>query len=127
MNNIEEKLKRAQSLLKEARSDDARILLLEVLNDDANKVTALLMLGGVYFYEKKYAEAEMVYERLIMTEPGSGMMSIALFNCLWQQGRHEEAAEEIRRFISVADKEQERETIEKYAEISKMIAAQQNA
>lgn len=64
----------------------------------------------------------MVYERLILAEPGSGVLSIALFNSLWKQGRYEEAAEEIRRFISVADKVQERETLEKYAEISKAIA-----
>jgi tetratricopeptide (TPR) repeat protein len=82
------------------------------------------MLGGAYFYEKKYAEAEMVYERLIISEPGSGMLSIALFNSLWKQGRHEEAADEIRRFISVADKVQERDTLEKYAEISKAISEQ---
>ena len=83
---------------------------------------ALLMLGGVYFYEKKYAEAELVYERLMQTEPGSGMISIALFNTLWKQGRHEEAAEEIRRFIAEADPVKERATIEQYAAISKAIA-----
>ena len=94
MNNIEERLKNAKALLEAGKGEAARILLLEILKDDPNNTTALLMLGGAYFYEKKYAEAEMVYERLILAEPGSGMLSIALFNSLWKQGRYEEAAEE---------------------------------
>lgn len=67
----------------------------------------------------------MVYERLILAEPGSGMLSIALFNSLWQQGRQDEAAEEIRRFISVADRVQECETFAKYAEVVKSITGQE--
>ncbi|MCW9025355.1 MAG: tetratricopeptide repeat protein [Gammaproteobacteria bacterium] len=124
MSNIEERLQKARSLLEASRGEEARVALLEILNEDSKNTTALLMLGGAYFYEKKYAEAEMVYERLILAEPGSGMLSIALFNSLWKQGRHEEAADEIRRFISVADKVLERETLEKYAEISKTLAQQ---
>ena len=124
MSDIEERLNKAKSLLEAGSGEEARIILLELLKDEANNPAALLMLGGSYFYDKKFAEAEMVYERLILAEPGSGMLSIALFNSLWNQGRHSEAAEEIRRFISVADKDQERETLEKYAEISKAISEQ---
>ncbi len=124
MSDVEERLKNAKALLKAGKGEAARIVLLGLLKNDPENTTALLMLGGAYFYEKKYAEAEMVYERLILAEPGSGMLSIALFNSLWNQGRYEEAAEEIRRFISVADKVQERDTLEKYVEISKTIAEQ---
>jgi len=122
MSDIEERLKSAKALLEGGKGEEARLALLEVLKQDGKNPTALLMLGGVYFYEKKYAEAELVYERLMQTEPGSGMISIALFNTLWKQGRHEEAAEEIRRFIAEADPVKERATIEQYAAISKAIA-----
>jgi len=125
MSDTEERLKKAKGLLEAGNAEEGRIVLLELLKDDPNNATALLMLGGAYFYEKKYAEAELVYERLILAEPGSGMLSIALFNSLWNQGRHEEAADEIRRFISVADKVQERETFEKYAEVLKTITEQE--
>ena len=121
MSDLEEKLKQAKAWLEAGDSAKARISLLEVLQDEENNSTALLMLGGAYYYEKMYAEAELVYKRLIKAEPGSGMLSIALFNTLWNQQRHDDAAEEIRRFISVADKVQERETIERYAEIIKSI------
>lgn len=122
MSDIEEKLKQAKILLETGNTVEGRMTLLELLKDEPDNATALLMLGGVYFYEKMYAEAEMVYEKLILAEPGSGMLSIALFNTLWNQNRHTEAAEEIRRFMSVADKVTERETFEKYAEVIKNIA-----
>lgn len=122
MSNIEQRLENAKQLLESGQGEEARLVLLELLKEDGKNPTALLMLGGVYFYEKKYAEAQMVYERLIQAEPGSGMLSIALFNSLWKQAKHEEAAAEIHRFISVADKERELETIKQYAAISKAIA-----
>ena len=121
MSDIEERLKSAKALLESGKGEEARLALLEILKEDGKNPTALLMLGGAYFYEKKYAEAELVYERLLRAEPGSGMVSIALFNCLWKQGRHAEAAEEIRRFIAEADPVKERVAIEQYAEISKAI------
>ena len=125
MSTIEEKLKNAKELLEAGNTEQGRMVLLELLKDEPHNATALLILGGVYFSEKKYAEAEMVYERLILAEPGSGLLSTALFNTLWQQGRHDEAAEEIRRFIAVADKAAERETIAKYAELIKTITGQE--
>ncbi len=124
MSTSEQILKNAKELLEVGQTEKGRRLLLELLKEEPNNTTALLMLGGVYFYEKKYTEAEMVYERLILAEPGSGLLSTALFNSLWKQGRHEEAAEEIRRFISVADKEQERETLANYAEIIKTLTGE---
>lgn len=125
MMTIDERLRQAKDLLETGKTEAGRMALLEILRDTPDNPAALLMLGGAYFYEKKFTEAEMVYEKLILLEPGSGMLSIALFNSLWQQGRHDEAAEEIRRFISVADKVRERETLAKYAELIQDITAQQ--
>lgn len=122
MSEVEAQLTAARTLLQQGEGEQARLMLLELLKVDGNHPTALLMLGGAYFYEKKYAEAQLVYERLQKSEPGSGIVSIALFNSLWKQGLHEEAAAEIRRFIAVADKEKELETIKQYAAISQAIA-----
>ncbi len=121
MNSNKDRLEEAKSLLESNDSDKARVILLEVLKEEPNNQTVLMMLGGAYFYEKKFAEAEMVFERLVLAEPKLGQVSIALFNSLMAQGRHEEAVDEIRRFISAADPIVERETLEKYAEISKAI------
>jgi len=117
--NTEQTLKRARELTEADRHEDARLCLLELLKDEPNNETALIMLGGAYFALAKYSEAEMVFERLILMEPGRGQFSIALFNTLWHQGRYEEAMEEIKRFMEHADKEAEKETIEQYMAIIK--------
>lgn len=121
--DTESLLAKARQQLEDGQNEQARLLLLELLQQEPRHSAALLMLGGAYYYEKKFAEAEMIYQRLTQMEPGSGLMSIALFNCLWRQGRHEEAAGEIRRFIAVADPQQERSTLQQYAQISQKIAA----
>lgn len=106
--------------------EQARLLLLELLKEQSDNQPALIMLGGDYYEAKMYGEAELVFDRLITMNPGTGEYSIALFNCLWKQGRHQEAAEEIRRFITVADPVAERATLEQYAALSKAIAEQGN-
>jgi len=115
----EQALKRARDLTESGRHDDARLCLLELLKDEPKNETALIMLGGAYFAMAKYSEAEMVFERLIMMEPGKGQYSIALFNTLWKSGRFDEALEEIKRFMDHADKQTEQETIKQYLAITK--------
>lgn len=66
---------------------------------------------------QKYSEAEMVFEQLILTDPGRGEFSIALFNSLWKMDRREEALEEIRRFMQHADTVAEKSTIQQYMKI----------
>ncbi len=120
--DIEQSLSIARKLIESQKDDDARMLLLEILKEDANNRAALLMLGGSYFSNGKFSEAEMAFDRLILIDPGKGQYSIALFNVLWKLGRHEEALEEIKRFMENADKSLEKETIEQYATIIQNIS-----
>jgi len=122
MSETETTLTKARTLLEAGNGDDARMLLLELLRRDKNNQAALMMLGGSYFSAAKLQEAEMVFERLVIMEPGNGKFSVALFNTLWKQGRQDEAAEEIRRFMSAADKVSEQETINQYVAITKQMA-----
>ncbi len=123
--DIGQSLIKARELSETGKSDQARMLLLEILQQDKNHQTALLMLGGSYFCAEKFQEAEMVFERLVLMEPGTGKFSIALFNTLWKQGRTDEAVEEIRRFLAVADRIKEIETVNQYVTITKEIATGQ--
>ena len=115
--NIEETIQKAKQFVDTNQHDEARMCLLEVLKEEATNKAALIMLGGSYFSMEKYAEAEMVFERLILLEPGIGQFSIGLFNPLWRMNRQEEALEEIKRFLSHADQEVENETIGQYIAI----------
>ncbi len=110
----EQTLQEARSLLQSGRDEQARLVLLQLLQQEPDNEAALMMLGGAYFNAAMYAEAEMAFERLILIEPGRGQFSIALFNTLWKQQRTEEALEEIKRFMQHADHEKEKETIRQY-------------
>ena len=116
--DIEKTLKQARALAEAGKNEKARLLLLDILKDEPDNKTALLILGGAYFTADKLQEAEMVFERLILMEPGTGEFSIALFNALWKQGRYEEAMEEIKRFMEIADRVKEKKTIDQYIAIS---------
>jgi tetratricopeptide (TPR) repeat protein len=120
--DIEQKLQNARSLSEAGQHQDARMSLLEVLQEAPEHQTALIMLGGAYFAMEKYSEAEMVFERLVLMDAGSGEFSIALFNTLWKMERREEALEEIKRFMVHADKESQSETIAQYMSITEKIA-----
>ncbi|MDH5612796.1 MAG: hypothetical protein OEY66_10120 [Gammaproteobacteria bacterium] len=112
--NTEENIQKAKQFIEQNQHDEARMCLLEILKDDPTNKAALIILGGSYFSMEKYAEAEMVFERLILLEPGVGKFSIGLFNTLWRMNRQEEALEEIKRFFSHADQDIENETIGQY-------------
>ena len=124
--NIEDHLQKARQFIDAQKHDEARICLLEILKEEATNKPALIMLGGSYFSLEKYAEAEMVFERLILLEPGIGQFSIGLFNTLWRMNRQEEALEEIKRFLSNADQEIENETIAQYLAIINQIESGNN-
>ncbi len=122
LSDKENSLKQAHSLAEAGKNEEARICILELLKEDPNNYVALLILGGSYFVEEMYSESEMVFERLILMEPGEGKFSIALFNTLWNARRTEEALEEIRRFMSNVDRVKERATIDQYMKITNSIA-----
>ncbi len=113
----EQALHNARSLTEAGQHDDARLCLLKFLEQEPDNATALMMLGGAYFQMQKFAEAEMVFERLVLMEPGRGEYSIALFNTLWKMERHEEGLEEIKRFMTCADQTRERATLAQYVSV----------
>ncbi len=119
--NIEQTLSEARLLSRQGDEAASRQRLQAVLAEQPDNEAALLMLGGSYFCAAMLQEAEIVFERLVLVDPGMGKYSIALFNTLWKLGRMEEALEEIRRFMSVADKLKEKETLDQYLAIVKEI------
>lgn len=122
--DVEKILKNARSLAEAGKKEESQMCLLAVLKEEPDNIAALLMLGGSYYVDNNLKEAKVVFEHLVSIEPGSGQYSIALFNALWRLQQTDEALEEIRRFISVADKKTEKETIEQYMSILETIKGQ---
>lgn len=110
----EELLEQARSLTKSGKKEEARMCLLSLLKEEPENIAALLMLGGSYFEVNELKEAKLVFQQLIRISPGTGLYSIALFNACWRLKETDEAFEEIRRFILIADKETEKDTIAQY-------------
>jgi tetratricopeptide (TPR) repeat protein len=119
--NIDQLLGEARSLSKQGRELEARELLKELLLVDRENAAALMMMGGSFFCEELYPDAEEYFQRLVLLAPGSGKVSVALFNSIWKQGRHEEALEEIKRFTKVADKSKEQATLNEYMKIVRQL------
>lgn len=122
--DVEKILKNARDLTEAGKKEEAQMCLLAVLKEDADNIAALLMLGGAYFVDENFREAKVVFERLVTIEPGSGQFSIALFNTLWRLQQTEEALDEIRRFMAVADKVTEKETLAQYLSVLESIEGQ---
>ncbi len=116
---VENILAQVQRLNQEGNDEQARVLLLDVLKQDPNNPTVLSLLGGAYFCAEMYQEAEIIFERLVLSDNGKGQYSIALFNTLWKLNRQQEALEEIKRFLSVANHQREAETVAQYMKIVK--------
>ena len=125
--DVENILKNARSLAEQGKKEEAQMCLLAVLKEEPDNISALLILGGAYFVDDNFKEARIVFERLVSIEPGTGQYSIALFNALWRLQQTEEALEEIRRFVAVADKVTEKDTLEQYVSILKAIETESTA
>ncbi len=114
MQDAEKLLEQARSLTESGKKEEARMCLLNLLKEEPENIAVLLMLGGSYFEKNELKEAKLVFQQLIKINPGVGLYSIALFNAHWRLNETDEALEEIRRFILIADKESEKETIAQY-------------
>lgn len=125
--DVENILKNARSLAEQGKKEEAQMCLLAVLKEEPDNISALLILGGAYFVDNNFKEARIVFEHLVSIEPGTGQYSIALFNALWRLQQTEEALEEIRRFVAVADKVTEKDTLEQYVSILKAIETESTA
>lgn len=122
--DVEKILNNARDLTEAGKKEEAQMCLLAVLKEDPDNIAALLMLGGAYYVDENYREAKVVFERLVTIEPGSGQFSIALFNTLWRLQQTDEALDEIRRFMAVADKVTEKETLAQYLSVLESIEGQ---
>lgn len=119
--DVAQLLNKARQQAEAGNNEASRQSLLEILKQQPDNQTALIMLGGSYFVSDMLNEAEMVFERLVLLSPGVGRASIALFNTLWKLERKEEALEEIRRFMQQVNVDTEQETIEQYRLITRAI------
>ena len=123
MSDSDAMLLEAKAASDENDESRAQGILLELLRAEPHNSAALYMLGGSYFCEKKYPEAAVVFEQLVLMFPGDGRASTGLYNALWNQGNVVEAVTEIKRFFENADPTLEQDALRNYKRIIETLSA----
>jgi len=78
-------------------------ILSELAVEEPESPAILAVLGDVCWEMRLLDEAATVFKRAIALAPKLEAVSLGLFHCLWDSGKREEALDEAKRFMSVAD------------------------
>ena len=89
----------------------ARKALLDLSEEEPTSPAIFSVLGDVCWDMQLLDEAVCAFRRAVRLAPALEGASLGLFNCLWEQGKQEEAAEEVRRFMSISDSEEYRKIV----------------
>lgn len=89
----------------EGRLDEADRRLLELGNENPEDLAIALVRAGVLFKMEKFNEAWDLFGGIVRSRPDTELASRGLFHSLWKLGRYDEAFEEMKRFLSIADSE----------------------
>lgn len=96
----------------QSRLNEANRLLEELVEQDPEDPAAALVLAGIYFDMQKFDAARELFARIVQLQPRSELASRGLFHSLWKLGHHDEAFDEMRRFLAIADSEDYRKLLE---------------
>lgn len=96
-------LSRAGRLREEGQLQEALNLLLALRNSEPESPAVLCVLGHTYWDMRQLDDAIANFKRATEMRPTAGAASLGLFHCLWEQEKHYEALEEVKRFMAVAD------------------------
>jgi predicted Zn-dependent protease len=81
--------------------------MLKTLAAEYPKSAAVIgYLGGVYFEQERFADAEKAFRKTVALSPKSELASLGLFHSLWSLGRRHESFAEMRRLLTNVDSEE---------------------
>ena len=83
--------------------------LSKILEDKPSLKTAtgvLGVMGNMYWDLKDYKSAAICYQKAVSNSPTSELASLGLFHSLWDLGDTDEAFEEMKRFLSLAESDE---------------------
>jgi tetratricopeptide (TPR) repeat protein len=89
----------------------AKTLLLNLVSKHHEEGWLYWYLGHIYWRLGDLELAVNTFKRATAMAPQSERASLGLFHCLWQQGKTEEAMDEVARFMAIADSEDYREIL----------------
>lgn len=86
-------LEKAKEMLSKGKEEEAENELRTLLIFDPDNFSALSLLGGIFYYSQRYAEAEMIFRRQIKIEPENSTVYNRIGSTLAKQQKMEEAIE----------------------------------
>lgn len=96
--------------------------MLEVMKDlvKSNPESAVFraVLANAYWSVGELETAEKEFRDAVQLAPESEKVSLGLFHCLWDQNKKDEAFEEMKRFMTIADSEDYRAIVKEINESS---------
>lgn len=103
--NYQSRFEEALRVRDEGRFLEAEQMLSELAKEDPGNLAITLARAGVLFKMNNFSEAAQLFGDIIRSQPSTELASRGLFHSLWKMGRYDEAFEEMKRFLSMADSE----------------------
>lgn len=113
------RLEEIQELSRSGKDELVEGKLKGYLSEYPSSHVASLMLGGMYFSQDKYNEAEPLFKKVLKEKPFEPKASIGLFHCLWERNEKLDGMKLIEIFLENADKNDSKNsgTIESFKSI----------
>ena len=106
----------ASQMAGEGDYEEAQKLLFMLQEYHPNCSLVATLLANSYWNLGNLDSAIKYYERAVNIAPLMEKASLGLFNCLWEQGRKEQAMDEMKRFLTISDSETYREILKEILE-----------
>src|SRR5436189_4248462 len=96
-----QRFSKAEDAVTKNKSDQAVLLLKQIVDNDGNDFQAWTALGSVYVAQEKFDDAEQAYLQSIALKPASTRASLNLGRLRSQEKKFEEAIEPLDRVIQL--------------------------
>ncbi len=93
------KFERAIEMRNSGDFDNALLILNELIREEPQYHFAYIIMGDIYWDMKEIDKAINAFKQAVIISPSSEKCSLGLFHVLWENGREEEALEEMKRFL----------------------------
>ena len=95
----EKKFERAIELRNSGDLDNALLILNELIREEPQYRFAYIIMGDIYWDMKEIDKSIDAFKQATILSPSSEKCSLGLFHVLWENGREDEALEEMKRFL----------------------------
>lgn len=106
MYKADEKFKEAISHRDAGELGAARDILADLAMSPDATAAVFAVLGSIHWDLGDLSSAIRCFQDAAQIAPTAEVVSVGLFHTLFEAGRHEEAFDEMRRFLSIADSEE---------------------